>query len=152
MDINPVVQVTSLQIESNLDDIPTVLSWYDQFNRSPVPHPVWVEGQTALIEGLTNAIRHAHADLPVTTPVEICVKVSSQFLQIQIWDVGAAFDLNLAWQTLTQEMSSDSFDPLNREAHWGNIFLLRLQEEYGWSITYQRQGDDRNCLVMTREL
>ncbi len=151
MDTNPLYKGTSLQVESNLDCIPTVLAWFDQFNRAPVPYSVWIEGQTALMEGLTNVIRHAHADLPTSTPIEIWVNVSSQSLQIHIWDLGAAFDLNQAWESLIQEIRADNFTPLNRDAHWGNIILLKLQEDYGWSISYQRLDNERNCLVLTRD-
>jgi serine/threonine-protein kinase RsbW len=143
-------QTSSVQLESDLESIPQLLNWFEQCRGSSIPDQVWLEAQTALLEGFTNAARHAHAALPLTTPIEVCLHHSAQGLQIQIFDQGDAFDLDLAWQNLSQHPNRAEEDPFEREAHWGILLLLKLKNEYGWSIGYQQPSDQRNCLVMTR--
>jgi serine/threonine-protein kinase RsbW len=142
---------SSVEYPSVLESIPQLLIWFDQFNRPPVSHPIWVEGQTALLEGFTNAVRHAHQSLPASTPVKICVELSPQLFLIQIFDQGAAFDLEAAWQELCQTVNHPDFSPLEREAHWGMWMLLKLKNDYGWSIIYH-PANGCNCLLMQRTL
>jgi serine/threonine-protein kinase RsbW len=83
------------QIETQTDPtaLKSVLSWFDQFQAAPIPHNVWLQCQLALIEGFTNAVRHAHAGLPPETPVRIEVTISDRAIDICIWDRGPGFDL-----------------------------------------------------------
>ena len=83
------------QIETQTDPtaLKSVLAWFDQFQASPIPHNVWLQCQLALIEGFTNAVRHAHAGLAATTPVRIEVEVCDRAIDIRIWDHGPGFDL-----------------------------------------------------------
>ena len=52
-----------------------------------MPHKIWLQCQLALIEGFTNAIRHAHAGMAADTPIRIQVTVSHQ--DINIWILGS---------------------------------------------------------------
>jgi serine/threonine-protein kinase RsbW len=83
------------QIETQTDPaaLKAVLAWFDQFQPSPIPHSVWMQCQLALIEGFTNAVRHAHQGLSPATPVRIEVSLSDRTLDIRIWDQGPGFDL-----------------------------------------------------------
>lgn len=83
------------QIETQTDPtaLKSVLAWFDQFQATPIPHNIWLQCQLALIEGFTNAVRHAHAGLPLETPVSIEVSVSDRTIDIRIWDRGPGFDL-----------------------------------------------------------
>jgi serine/threonine-protein kinase RsbW len=61
------------QIETQTDPtaLKTVLAWFDQFQATPIPHNIWLQCQLALIEGFTNAVRHAHAGCPWLPPFKL---------------------------------------------------------------------------------
>jgi serine/threonine-protein kinase RsbW len=144
-------QSSSLQVASDLDGMTIVAEWFEQFNHPPIKPRLWQEGQIALIEGFTNAVRHAHQHLDPTTPVEIAAEVSTEALEISIWDQGEAYDIEVAFEQISQLIHNPDFDPLEREAQWGSIMLLKLRDEYGWQIGYQRQ-QDKNCLRIAKAL
>ncbi|MBO3463087.1 anti-sigma regulatory factor [Aetokthonos hydrillicola Thurmond2011] len=143
---------SSLEVTSDLDAMATVLHWFDQFNCSLVPEQLWIEAQTALIEGFTNVVRHAHRHLSPETPVDLEVQISPEYFQIRIWDQGDPFDLEGAFEALRQETSDRAFNPLEREQHWGCIFLLKLRTNYNWTINYTRESQHRNCLLLKKKL
>jgi serine/threonine-protein kinase RsbW len=151
MNAEALIQTSSLTVNSDLDLMTAVAEWFEQFNHSPIDPRLWQEGQIALIEGFTNAVRHAHQHLSTTTPVEITAELSAQALQISIWDRGAAYDIEFAFEQISQLINNPDFDPLEREAQWGSIMLLKLRDEYGWQIAYQRQ-QDKNCLRIAKAL
>lgn len=142
----------NLQVTSKLDEMATVVEWLEQFNHTPVSYQLWLEAQTAVIEGFTNAVRHAHRHLNPDTPVDLNVQMSPEFFQISIWDQGDIFDFELALDAFYQEVSDRAFNPLDHEAHWGCIFLLKLRQEYGWIINYTRENGDKNRLLMKKSL
>jgi serine/threonine-protein kinase RsbW len=53
-------------------------------------------------EAFTNAVRHAHKNLPRETPFELEITVFNERLEIKIWDWGEPFDfqpkLKEEWQ------------------------------------------------------
>lgn len=71
-----------------------MLTWFDQFQQAPIPHKIWLQCQLALIEGFTNAIRHAHAGMAADTPIRIQVTVSDHDIDIRIWDRGPGFNFD----------------------------------------------------------
>jgi serine/threonine-protein kinase RsbW len=145
------IHQSALQVASDLDAMATVVEWFDQFNRTPLPYQIWIEAQTALIEGFTNVVRHAHEHLSPQTPVDLAVAIYSQHFQMCIWDQGEIFDLEAALAKLNQKTSDRNFNPLDHEAHWGCIFFLKLRRDYGWTITYTREVGGRNCLLLTKK-
>jgi len=56
----------------------------------------------AVSEAFTNAVRHAHKNLPIETPFELEITVFNERLEIKIWDWGEPFDfqakLKEEWQ------------------------------------------------------
>jgi len=46
-----------------------------------------------VIEGFTNAVRHAHKNLPLETPIELEVMVLNEHLEVKILDWGEPFDI-----------------------------------------------------------
>jgi len=78
---------------TDAEALKTVLAWFDQFQGGPMPHRVWLECQLALTEGFTNAVRHAHAQLPASTPIAIEVCLGLDAIDIRIWDRGPGFDI-----------------------------------------------------------
>ncbi|BCL34074.1 ATP-binding protein [Nostoc sp. MS1] len=143
---------STLQVASDLDEMATVVEWFEQFNCQQLPSQMWIEGQTALIEGFTNAVRHAHQHLNPQTLVDIAVTIDHNHFQICIWDRGEIFDLEAALENFSQETSDRNFNPLEHEAHWGCIFLLKLRIDYGWTVSYIREAEDRNCLLLKKAI
>ncbi|MBD2666011.1 sigma-B activity negative regulator [Richelia sinica FACHB-800] len=152
METNLLLQNYRLQIASDLDAMAAVVDWFDQFNNGQIPYQVWVEAQTALLEGFTNVVRHAHRHLSPETLVDLEVQISPEYFQIRIWDQGEIFDLEAALDQFNQETSNLTFNPLDHELQWGCIFLLKLRKDYGWIISYTRELDTRNCLLLHKKL
>lgn len=152
LETDSLIQHSTLQVTSDLDAMVTVVEWFDQFNCSQLPYQMWIEGQTALIEGFTNVVRHAHSHLNPQTPVELAVTRSAEFFQISIWDQGAIFNLEAELDKLNQKTSDRNFNPLDHEAHWGCIFLLKLRRDYGWKVSYTREPGEKNCLLLNKKI
>ncbi|AFZ01817.1 ATP-binding protein [Calothrix sp. PCC 6303] len=146
------IRNSSLQVASDLDAMITVVEWFDQLNCSFLPEQLWVEAQTALIEGFTNVVRHAHSHLSPQTPVDLEVQICHEYFQIRIWDQGDPFDLEAALEDLSQETGDQAFNPLNRDKHWGCIFFLKLQRDYHWTISYTCGIGNKNCLLLRKNL
>ena len=94
---NQQIQKFSLQLQLNSDiyAVAQVLSWLEQLDPlHPLPIPVAVLHQCklAVVEGFTNAVRHAHKNLPRETPIELEITVFNERLEIKIWDRGKPFD------------------------------------------------------------
>jgi serine/threonine-protein kinase RsbW len=135
-----------IRVETDLNAMDQVLQWFEQFNHPPLTDELWMQGQIALIEGFTNAVRHAHKNLPASTPIDLSVNISSHKLEILIWDEGPAFDLEALLAQVGQH-----HDPLEREAHWGGVLLKKLRDKHNWKICYNCDTmSQRNCLSMQR--
>ena len=113
-----------------------LLNWFDQFRKAPMPHKVWLQCQLALIEGFTNAIRHAHAGLASETPIRIEIVVSDHDIDIRIWDQGPGFDLD---DILEQKLAVTE-----KDAEGGRG--LRIIYLVADKMSYQPVGDNGNCL------
>ncbi|MGB3137341.1 MAG: ATP-binding protein [Nodosilinea sp.] len=126
------------QIETHTDpkELKSVLTWFDQFQSSPIPHNVWLQCQLALIEGFTNAVRHAHAGLPMATPVHIEVAVSDRAIDIRIWDQGVGFDLALVLRNKITANNPDS------EGGRGLKIMYLVADR----LTYEPTPGQGNCL------
>ncbi|MEG4999698.1 ATP-binding protein [Microcoleus sp. B4-D4] len=59
----------------------------------PIPEAVLQQCKLATIEGFTNAVRHAHKNLPFQTPIDLEITVFNERLEVKIWDMGEPFDL-----------------------------------------------------------
>ncbi|MEG4086414.1 ATP-binding protein [Microcoleus sp. POL10_C6] len=58
-----------------------------------IPEAVLQQCKLATIEGFTNAVRHAHKNLPLETPINLEITVFNERLEVNIWDMGEPFDL-----------------------------------------------------------
>jgi serine/threonine-protein kinase RsbW len=137
-----------LAVASDLDAMDTVLGWFEGIPHADVPSLLWLQGQMALVEGFTNAVRHAHADLDPPPDVQLSVSLSDGEFSLEVTDHGRPFDLASALAQLEAEAPGIEDDPLAREAHWGLFLMMKLRRDHGWTITYRRQEDDRNCLCL----
>lgn len=143
---------SSLMVNTDLKRLTEVVAWFEQFNCLPLTRQLWLEAQLALVEGFTNAVRHAHQNLPATTPIKLDAHITPEFFQLRIWDHGAAFDFEKNLTAIRQITHHPDFEPLSREAHWGSILLLKLTTEQGWLISYDRMDNDRNCLKIEKAI
>jgi serine/threonine-protein kinase RsbW len=129
-----------LRVQTNLGDLNQVLQWFEQLNQSSIPRKVWIQCKTALAEGFTNAVRHAHQDFPIETPIDIEVSITPEQLEIRIWDLGAAFDLTQKLESQSQINDLDAFSGRG-------LYLIRQLVNH---FSYTRLADDRNCLLMVK--
>ncbi|MEA5442017.1 ATP-binding protein [Cyanobium gracile] len=146
------VPFSQLTVVSHLDELESVLTWFDRLTCSAVPEELWMQAQLALVEGFTNAVRHAHAHLVPAPQVVLSVEVKASTLRVEIIDRGEPFDFESAVASLQKEVAASTADPLAREAHWGLVMLLKLRTDYGWSINYSRQEGMANCLTLSHPL
>jgi serine/threonine-protein kinase RsbW len=146
LESDPIFQ-SHLQTTTNLNETSRVLNWFKQFEDKPVKRDCLLKVKLALVEGFTNAVRHAHQYKPESTPVDIDAVLFSNRLEIRIWDSGQAFDLAALIATVEQQYP----DPHNHDAHWGATIFRKLSLEDGWTIEYHCPGvpqGQQNCLEM----
>lgn len=135
-----------LIVQTDLTVIPQVLSWFEAFQQSPVSQVVWLQGQIALVEGFTNAVRHAHAQLSKHTPIEIEAGIYPNRIEIRVWDQGSPFDLT----ELIDRVEQDYPNPLEHEAHWGAALFKKLRDQHSWNVEYCCPGEGQNCLSLAK--
>lgn len=137
-----------LAVASDLAAMDAVLGWFEGIPHADVPSLLWLQAQMALVEGFTNAVRHAHADLDPPPDVLLSVDLSDDDFRLDVMDHGQPFDFESALAQLEAEAKGIEHDPLAREAHWGLFLLMKLRRDHGWTITYRRQENDLNCLCL----
>lgn len=96
----------------------------------------------ALVEAFTNAVRHAHQNLPKTTPIDLEVKLLPNFLEMRIWDRGQPFDFQAKLRKGEQNV-----DSIEKEGGRGLQFIKKLTDE----LQYLNLPNHRNCLVMRKK-
>lgn len=128
-----------LDVKTDLADLTQVLSWFNRLNSDAIPRVVWMQCQTVLAEGFTNAVQHAHKVLPPETPVHIEVSLLSDRLEIRIWDYGAPFDLNQTLQYMAEKQDQGAVNGRG----------IRLIQRIADRFSYTR-SDQRNCLLMIK--
>ncbi len=142
--MTPALSTSRIVVNSDINALTQVLDWFAQFNAPPLTYEVWWFCQLVLTEGFTNAVRHAHRDLPPATPITVEVNVFTDRIEMRIWDQGAGFDLNRKLQELDQTIQ----DP-EPEGGMGLVFLQKFADE----VDYQRHAEQQqNCLFLRKYL
>lgn len=131
-----------LTIESDVNFLTQVLEWFDQFCLRYISNQDWSEKQLyclklATAEGFTNAVRHAHQQLPPETPIDIELALWSERIEIRIWDRGQPFNPDVV-----EEPEPGTL----REGGYGWFLLRRLADR----VVYERCFDGRNCLLIVK--
>ncbi|MGB7428313.1 MAG: ATP-binding protein [Microcoleaceae cyanobacterium] len=127
---------------SRLDVLVDVLSWFSELAHQPVPQSIWLRCQLALAEGFTNAVRHAHKNLPSENLfVEMKVSVTEGQIMIGIWDYGPTFDL-------IEKLQQISAQTIDKNAGGGRG--LKLIQDIADELSYERTEDHRNCLKIVK--
>lgn len=88
------IQHISLQVNTDVNALTQVLLCFEQLKDISLPNEVWWKIQLGLAEGFTNAVRHAHKNLPVETPVQLEITVFNGRLELKVWDCGPCFDFD----------------------------------------------------------
>ncbi len=128
-----------LQVKTDLNELVEVLAWFNQLHQDSIPKIDWLKCQTALAEAFTNAVRHAHKNLPHETPINLEASLTSDYLEIRIWDYGPQFDLEYEISSLPDEVEETA-------TGGRGLYLLREIADY---LSYTRTGD-RNCLLLVK--
>jgi len=105
---NQPLQKFNLQLNTDINAVAQVLSWLEQLDPLdplPIPETVLHQCKLAVVEGFTNAVRHAHKNLPRETPIELEITVFNERLEINIWDRGKPFDFQAKLKEKLREKS-----------------------------------------------
>lgn len=119
-----------LKVTSHLEELVAVQHWFRSLIsrlaiKTPRLNDQFDQLNLALAEGFTNAVRHAHADLPSATPIEIELVLQPQQVEICIFDQGEPFD---------PDSLSEPQPGALREGGYGWFLLRRLADK----VTYDR--------------
>lgn len=136
-----ILKTSLFQTRTDPDALKGVLSWFDGFQSLPIPPEVWLQCQLALIEGFTNAVRHAHRDLARDTPIDIEVTVTTTALDMKIWDRGPGFNFDAMLNRKLETTTPDS------EGGRGLKIMSRVAD----TVTYRPSDDGRNCLHICKQ-
>ncbi|ACK65888.1 putative anti-sigma regulatory factor, serine/threonine protein kinase [Rippkaea orientalis PCC 8801] len=127
-------------IKTDLKALDQVLSRFEQLNQPWIPRRDWLQCQLALAEGFTNAVRHAHKNLPFETPIEIDLKLNQHSLEIRIIDCGPPFDLDGFLQSAKNQ--EDQMADHGRG--------LPILQKIAAHLSYSRLDDHHNCLLIIK--
>lgn len=141
MKSNPKVTQYHLQVETELEALKEVLQWFEKLVLPLVPQKMGWQCEVALVEAFTNAVRHAHQNLPKTTPIDLEVQLLPNFLEMRIWDCGQPFDIKDKLLKGEREASS-----MEKEGGRGLQFIKKLTDE----LQYLNLPNHRNCLIMRK--
>ena len=136
-----VLRSIKIEVPSDLKALNQVLAQFDRIYQDFIPLRDWLQCRLALAEGFTNAVRHAHRDLPPTVPIKIEVLLKETVMEIEIWDYGAAFDL----QGFIAE-TSQKYDGWLASGR-GIPLLNKISDR----LDYYRIEQQQNCLSIVKE-
>lgn len=136
------LQQDHLTVRSDLGVLTEVQQWFGNFCDQYWAKLDWSDHlfyclNLALAEGFSNAVRHAHHDLPPTTPIDIDLALWNDRMEIRIWDQGQPFD--------PDRLPEPSPGTL-QVGGYGWFLLRRLADK----VIYERSQDGRNCLLIVK--
>jgi serine/threonine-protein kinase RsbW len=136
-----VIQIISFEVPGDLQELDQLLLKFEQIYQNFIPYQDWLQCRLALAEGFTNAVRHAHKNIPKEIPIEIEILLRQNSLEIRIWDYGSAFDLRSFITETAQRYHS-----------WlasgrGIPLLNKIADR----LDYQRTETQKNCLLIIKE-
>ena len=138
-----VLRIVKIEVPGDLQELDRLLLKFNQIYQdfNFIPRRDWLQCRLALAEGFTNAVRHAHKNIPKEIPIEIEILLRRDSMEIRIWDYGSAFDLkSFIKETASKHngwLSSGRGIPLlNKIAHY---------------LDYQRTEQQKNCLIIIKQ-
>lgn len=131
-----------LRIKSDLSFLNQVLDWFDRFSSQNMRKFSWLAKEydalkLALDEAFTNAVRHAHKNLPPETPIDIELNLCSDRMEIRLWDYGEPFDPDTVAEPELGTLQAGGYG-------W---FLMRRIAD---NLVYERCEDGRNRLTLIK--
>jgi serine/threonine-protein kinase RsbW len=145
MKTNPKTKQYHLQVPTELEALKQVLQWFEGLVFPLVSQKMGWQCEVALVEAFTNAVRHAHRNLPQSTPIDLEVELLPNFLEMRIWDQGESFDLE--GKLLKGEQEANSASSMEKEGGRGLQFIKKLTDE----LQYLNLPNHRNCLIMRKK-
>ncbi|MCY7333787.1 MAG: anti-sigma regulatory factor [Pseudanabaena sp. CAN_BIN31] len=132
-------QTISLRVNTDLNELAKVLDWYEKLNHDAMSKIDWWRCKTALAEVFTNAVRHAHKNMPQEMPIDLEATLTENTLEMKVFDFGAGFDLS---------GKLSDFDDVDINALGGRG--LDLISQIVDVFSYERVAGDRNCMLMIK--
>lgn len=138
------LKLERLKVKSNLTVQAQVQKRFEQFCSKHIS-PMYSSTRQfhqlnlALAEGFSNAVRHAHKELPPETLIEIELSIRDKQIEIRIWDRGKPFNPDLIEEPLPGTLC---------EGGYGWFLLRRLADR----VVYERCQDGRNCLLISSSI
>ncbi|MDX1978231.1 MAG: ATP-binding protein [Pseudanabaenaceae cyanobacterium bins.68] len=140
------IKSASLRVTTDLEQAHQVQEWFKQFNA--LPRLVMMQCELVLIELFANVIQHAHANLPATTPVDIEATLTTDMIEIKIWDCGQSFDLG---QAIAAKKAAEARATTLESLDTGGRGLL-ITDKLADQLQYDRASDGRNCLLFRKQV
>ena len=136
-----VLQQIQIEVTSNLNALDRILLQFEENYQGFISQQDWLQCRLAMAEGFTNAVRHAHKNLPEETVIRIEILLAKTSIEILIWDWGEAFDLH----DFILKTSQKHHNWLNSGR--GIPLLVKIAD----CLEYHRIGS-RNCLLIVKKL
>ncbi|WP_017305174.1 ATP-binding protein [Spirulina subsalsa] len=143
------IQQLHLRFNTDLQELARLLSQLELLLCPYLPEEIFWQCQTAIAEGFTNAVRHAHHNLPPTTPIDLEVKVLRHSVEIQLWDCGAPFDLAGKLAQIRQNP-----EDWTQDHGRGLCWMAEFMDELRYIRVLGQKNEpypERNCLIMRRQ-
>ena len=136
-----VLQKIQIEVSSTLNALDRILLQFEQIYQDFIPQQDWLQCRLAMAEGFTNAVRHAHKNLPEETEVKIEGFLTQVSIEILIWDWGKVFDLhNFIVQTSQKHHNW-------LDSGRGIPLIVKIADR----LEYHRIGS-RNCLLIIKKI
>ena len=136
-----VLKRIEIKVNSSLQELDSVLLQFNQIYQEFIPNRDWLTCKLAVAEGFTNAVRHAHKELPTEMPIKIEAVLKPTALEIYIWDFGNPFNLKKYIENSSQ--TNDNWLGSGR----GVAILAQIADR----LEYRRVDDKRNCLIIVKQ-
>jgi serine/threonine-protein kinase RsbW len=138
------LRLERLKVRSDLTVQAQVQKWFEKFYSNHISQNANSQRQfyrlnLALAEGFSNAVRHAHQELPSDTTIEIELAIRDERIEIRIWDQGKPFNPNDVKEPLPGTLCKGGY---------GWFLLRRLADQ----VVYERCQDGRNCLLISSSI
>lgn len=128
------------EVKSDLQAVDLVLLQFNNIYHRTILQQDWLQCQLALVEGFTNAIRHAHKNLPPETPIVIQITLDEAKMTIRIWDYGKPFNLD----KFIAETSK------NNRSWQGSGRGIAIMYKIADVLRYERVSATQNCLLIVK--
>lgn len=136
-----VLRSIKIEVPSQLAALDRVLVEFERIYQNFIPLQDWLQCRIALAEGFTNAVRHAHQDLPPDVPIGIEIILTMSTIRIQIWDYGSDFDL----QGFITETSRQ------HEGWLASGRGIPILKKIADRLEYYRTEQQQNCLLIVKK-